>query len=654
MKWFSLLFFVSILFGGEPVDVVIPCAPKDQKTLDWCIDGIRKNGIDVRRIIVVSKERLTDQAEWYDEFEFPFTVKDAGRGWIFQQLLKLYAPIQIPDISRNVLILDSDVIFMRPVQFVNEAGQGLFSVGNEYEKRYFRHMAELIPGLKRIDPKISGIAHHMLFQRECIEEMFEKIRQEHGCEPWEAIMRLIPSHEPDACTISEYELYFTYVMNQTDRGVIRPLRWKDSKFVHAFEMDQKKGYDYVAYHTWMREPHTLVFVHLGDRLPVYAKQAIKQARRFNPSCEIVLIANRAALKQVILPKLTKIIVEELDRSKAHQEFLTKTKLDQASRDGFWVKTMERFFILDEAMKKYKMEDVIHLEYDNMVYTDFKTYLPTFRGYKTGLAAPFDADKRCIPSCVYIKSHDVLHSLIEYINAGADEGLFDMFALAKYRNETGKIDPLPLTPEEGGESVFDAAALGQYLGGIDPRNGPSRIGFVNETCYFDPSNYQFLWEKDEQGRFVPYMINKKGIKSRINNLHIHSKNLISFASKEGLFPEGKYVTEKTLRFHADYIIDSNQPIYEVARVATPCTYYVEGEEGMKVFMTEILPKIHHPAILFTSAQEDLSLKYPKLLRHRKLAHWYGTNLSTRSRKIHLLTPKTKVSAFLKEIKSKIYR
>ena len=43
------------------IDVVIPAHKKDIDTLDLCIDGIRKNVKDVRRIIVVSKEKLTDK-----------------------------------------------------------------------------------------------------------------------------------------------------------------------------------------------------------------------------------------------------------------------------------------------------------------------------------------------------------------------------------------------------------------------------------------------------------------------------------------------------------------------------------------------------------------------------------------------------------------
>ena len=56
----------------EPLDVVIPCADKDIETLEFCIQGIKKN-LGARRIIVVSPYPLTHQAEWFDEKQYPFT-----------------------------------------------------------------------------------------------------------------------------------------------------------------------------------------------------------------------------------------------------------------------------------------------------------------------------------------------------------------------------------------------------------------------------------------------------------------------------------------------------------------------------------------------------------------------------------------------------
>ena len=80
-----------------------------------------------------------------------------------------------------------------------------------------------------------------------------------------------------------------------------------------------------------------------------------------------------------------------------------------------------------------------------------------------------------------------------------------------------------------KSIFDAAAIGQYLGGGDPRNGTHGPGFINESCIFNPSLLVYEWLEDLEGRKVPFAV-YGGEKFRVNNLHIHSKNLWQFTSK----------------------------------------------------------------------------------------------------------------------------
>ena len=79
-----------------------------------------------------------------------------------------------------------------------------------------------------------------------------------------------------------------------------------------------------------------------------------------------------------------------------------------------------------------------------------------------------------------------------------------------------------------DSIFDAAAIGQYLGGIDPMHKNSEPGFINETCIFNPSKCTFDWQLDEEGRKIP-LIGCNGRQYKLNNLHIHSKALYKFAS-----------------------------------------------------------------------------------------------------------------------------
>ncbi|MEX0940418.1 MAG: hypothetical protein WDZ41_03590 [Candidatus Babeliales bacterium] len=307
--------------------------------------------------------------------------------------------------------------------------------------------------------------------------------------------------------------------------------------------------------------YSLVFVHVGPVLPSYTKFALEQARLFNPEAPIYLIINKNAKKDerdnfiISTNNIITIFCEELHHSKEHQEFNENSSLNNSWREGFWRKATERFFYLDELISQLNLEHVIHLETDVMLYVNISDIFHALKRYK-GIAAIFDNDNRCIPSFLYIPTKQMINTLVSFIAYRAKQGFNDMEILAHCKEKYGKefIDFLPIIiPDyvhdhelknqlgqkvvnsdpyhnyfDEFKSIFDGAALGQYLGGIDPRNGQSLPGFINESCIFNPSHFIYEWEKDWQGRKVPFLTYKNK-KYRINNLHIHSKKLDEFKS-----------------------------------------------------------------------------------------------------------------------------
>lgn len=321
----------------------------------------------------------------------------------------------------------------------------------------------------------------------------------------------------------------------------------------------------------------LVFVHLGPRLPDHLGSAIRQAARFTKG-PVHVIGEAAALARFAVdgvPQLNRVAVEDLPVLAAHQSFRDACTFDREAREGFWYFTTERFFFLAALATVLNAEDIVHLESDVMLYADLGELTPTLRDGYHGLAAPFDNDDRCIPSFVYARSAAALGALTDFIAACVRDRphMFrtDMTLLAAARREAGAgvIDGLPIvpaffsgplrsrsgvTPADGAlyrrappglNRVFDAAAIGQYLGGVDPRNrlrrrGVGRLldripalrrdtgaGFINEASLLDPSRFRYVWIRDKLGRSVPHMVEgDDGV--AIANLHIHSKMLEPFA------------------------------------------------------------------------------------------------------------------------------
>lgn len=305
----------------------------------------------------------------------------------------------------------------------------------------------------------------------------------------------------------------------------------------------------------------IVFVHIGPVLPEHLAVAAAQARRFHDG-EIWLVAPAGALDGAAWApglQLRQIACEALGISEAHGQFLRVTRLDREFRQGFWLHTTERFFYLETLMARAGLDHVVHLENDVMLYANPCDLVAVLDRCYPALAATFDAPGRCVPGFVYARSPAAMERLTRFIVqvfSHTDRAPNDMALLAGFRSTFGAaaLDTLPIVPDgcphlipgRFGDvldaaaafwnryadfgAIFDAAALGQYLGGVDPRNtgGRDTAGFVNETCVFDPSRYRYEWLTDEQGRRVPIVVDGGG-RYRVNNLHIHSKTLERFVS-----------------------------------------------------------------------------------------------------------------------------
>ena len=246
-----------------------------------------------------------------------------------------------------------------------------------------------------------------------------------------------------------------------------------------------------------------------------------------------------------------------------------SRLDRQFRNGFWHLCSLRLFYLYSYMNKFNKTNIIHLENDVMVYEN----LDLLNFIKNNVYVTYDAPNRVIPGFIFVPNKEIFKPIIDDYNFN----LNDMENLCKHN-----LEPLPiiiserkcvvrpvskvsffcdirkvhieeseflsdtLERSEGVSSnlnkynqnfgnfncIFDAAAMGQYLGGVDKRNqdGDTR-GFVNETCIVKYNNFEFFWIKKDNLYRPHIYINLKYIP--IINLHVHSKELNKFMGNNPL-------------------------------------------------------------------------------------------------------------------------
>jgi len=292
----------------------------------------------------------------------------------------------------------------------------------------------------------------------------------------------------------------------------------------------------------------IVFIHIGGEPPEHARIAVQQARRWNPSAEIVFLSSvipdrgYGAAEQWIA-------LADIPKSSVHLQFEKVTQLDAVWRNGFWKVTTERLFILEEWMRFKGVQECFHVENDNMLYADISELVPVLRATSNGISATFQGQGRaqdrlllCF-SVLYCKDVDALTNFLVFL-AGNPINKDEMQRGGDYWSENQEeCSVMPSAPvgvklvSEDRRTwfenarfpcLFDSVTHGQYVCGVDPRNlfcpGP---GYVNEDGDFKADQFLYGWKADAAGRRYPVVTDANGKEWKLANLHVHSKRLADF-------------------------------------------------------------------------------------------------------------------------------
>ena len=280
----------------------------------------------------------------------------------------------------------------------------------------------------------------------------------------------------------------------------------------------------------------IVLVHTGNYFYDYINDCIYQLNKYNFNVHIIISEK---LKSKINSNVNIYIEEDL-LDDSISSFSIKN-IDNNFRDGFWNRCSSRFLLLAKYAKIKNLENFFHIENDVLLFSNFEDIKTSSMNTEKDLLIIADSFNRCVPSVVFFKNKEICQELSDFIiNNNTVSDMHNLFLF--FENNRNRVDNFPIFPDGFSDkyfienkninfqngfnnfnSIFDGAAIGQYLGGIDPVNSGFRetIGFVNESCIFKVSKYKYIWENNEP--FI--LVDNKKVK--INNLHIHSKNLKMF-------------------------------------------------------------------------------------------------------------------------------
>ena len=296
----------------------------------------------------------------------------------------------------------------------------------------------------------------------------------------------------------------------------------------------------------------IVFVHLGKYLPNHLISNIKHVTNTFKK-EVVLITDLQCKYKTDFSNSVKTFIYDRDES-----FATLSKSlnhDRTFRDGFWFSSLERFFAIHNFHSFFPNESIMHIESDVLLLKDFPWQHITTR---KGLMWENQNQHRDVSAIFYSENFSFTNWLIDKFpeEISLNPKATDMSILRniyhKYHNAIALSyfptisSSLPISEFFSQDlfnelkfqefanfqefnGIFDAAGVGMWLTGQDPRNN---YGF---TKYFDNSLLKagdcaidlekVLFTTNDGTLKISY----GNFNIPIWNLHIHSKNLKYFES-----------------------------------------------------------------------------------------------------------------------------
>jgi hypothetical protein len=318
-------------------------------------------------------------------------------------------------------------------------------------------------------------------------------------------------------------------------------------------------------------PVPIILTHLGDSVPLYIKDCVHQIRIWNSQKEadiyIILDQEEGPFWNDLVATYAVNIVyaRNLTPTDEHLYFRKVAVCDMNFRSGYWSHVKERFFYIEELMKERGLVDVISMEYDVMLYTPLSELIPKLKEYVGDrLSMVMDNDARGHPGFMYLSNYLVIRDFNTLICSLVRKSIGDMELLAlyskRYPESVAFLPAIPptdtprksitgLTSESKDLSylwkgfnvlgtLFDSAVVGQWVGGIDPRNtnGRATINYENLEALYSVKEFGLNWERSG-GLWRPVFAG-----APLATIHMHSKALYCFLSDRSDTPCGDYNME----------------------------------------------------------------------------------------------------------------
>lgn len=296
-----------------------------------------------------------------------------------------------------------------------------------------------------------------------------------------------------------------------------------------------------APHSEMYSP--LIFVFLGMEFPDYAEHSLKLAAK-TAKVPIVVLSNCSRPRK-LSQTIIWIDVDCFYNKSDFAEFESKTSLPKGFRDGFWLKTAERFFVLRDFMRVSNIRSFFHGELDCLFFDLFEVDNAIRESGFRGVFLPRETHDRVIASLVFFNDQNSIDELCKFILGNVhlgnemeilgalpfdSSGFFFSLPSTEYlyreKLESNQVG-WPVVPTNPG-FIVDGAVMGRWLFGVDPRNTGgrgtrNRIQNQKHAVPFALPLKELSFRRLKRDGWSLYVSrNDLSQSKRLSVLHVHSK------------------------------------------------------------------------------------------------------------------------------------
>lgn len=296
----------------------------------------------------------------------------------------------------------------------------------------------------------------------------------------------------------------------------------------------------------MNSDTPLVFVHIGEDSPAYIPYSLRLAQIHN-RLPVFCVSNESNRKQLSVEGVAFVPLEEFYDPRGFQAAKNGIAFNHSFRSGFWLRSFERLFVMHQFLMSYRYQSVLHAELDQLLFGVDELARALNRIPQRGVFFPFHSPEKAVASILYVNHLQAIASLIEMAQDGqvrnnemellrdwAKANPEQAWALPTLGNRTS---PNMVPAPEGVatlesvviQGIVDAAELGLWVGGRDPRNlqldqtPANHFMYPAEKRWIQPEELRGLqFSYDEATKRLIVTDRPSNFSQRIYNLHLHSK------------------------------------------------------------------------------------------------------------------------------------